>query len=552
MMGQKPDAKLTPEIAWELCQRTGSAAVLDGSIAQIGTQYLLTLKAVNCVSGELLAGTESQASDKNQVLDALGRVASEIRNKLGESLSTVQKFDTPLQQATTPSLEALKAYSLARDVMVRKADNEGAVPLFEQAIHLDPNFAMAYTSLGACFSNLGEESLAAENIRKGYALRKRVAVRERFYIEAHYYESVMGDLEKARQTYELWRQVYPRDVVPSHNLALDDDVLGQYDAALIGFRDEVSREPSGLGYDELVNCYLFLNRLEEARAAAGAAQAKKLDNPGLHLGLYELAFLESDSSAMNQQIALLKSNPGEADMLLETEARTAAYSGELGKTRAFSNLAVASAERADEKETAASYEADAAFTEALFGNAAEARQLAASALGLSTGRLVEYGAALAFAGDTNRAESLGDDLSKRFPEDTIVQFNYLPTLYAQLALNAHDSAKAIEVLQAAAPYELGAGDFTLYPVYVRGEAYLAAHHGSEAAAEFQKILDHRGIVLNWPTGALAHLQIGRAYAMQGDGTKARSANEDFLTLWKDADPDIPILKQAKAEYVKLK
>jgi Tfp pilus assembly protein PilF len=546
MMGQKPDVKLTPEIARELCQRTASAAVLDGSIAQIGTQYLLTVTAVNCVSGESLASTEAQASDKNHVLDALGKTASEIRNRLGESFNTVQKFDTPLEQATTPSLEALKVYSLAR-----KADGQAALPLFQRAIRLDPKFAMAYASLGTYFANSGEEGLAAKSMQQAYALRGPVSEREKFYIESHYYEHVSGDLEKARQTYELWRQAYPRDYTPAHNLPLIHARLGHYDAALVGSREAVSLEPSVVGYFVLVARYLNLNRLEDARSAIREAQAKKLANSSFHLYLYQLAFLENNSVAMKQEIASLEGDPALEEDLLVLEADTAAYSGQLGKARAFTRRAIASAERANEKGSAAGDEADAAVREALFGNAAEARQLAASALGLSTGPDVQNGAAqaLALVGDAARAKALTDDLGHRFPEGTEVQLFWLPTVRARLALSHNDAAEALEALQTATPYELADG---LYPVYVRGEAYLAAHQSSEAAAEFQKILDHRGIVLIAPIGALAHLQIGRAYAMQGDTAKAKAAYQDFLTLWKDADPDIPVLIAAKAEYAKLK
>jgi eukaryotic-like serine/threonine-protein kinase len=556
MMGQKPDAKLAPEIARELCQRTGSAAVLDGSITQIGTPYLLTLKAVNCASGESLASTEAEASDKGHVLDALGMTASEIRNKLGESLSTVQKFDTPPEQATTPSLEALQAFSLGHKTMVGKGDSAAAVPLFQRATRLDPKFAMAYARLGTSYSNIGETTLGAENTRKAYELRERVSELEKLYIESHYYQNVTGNLQEARQAYELWTQTYPRDWLPLAPLSVIYSFLGQYEKSLEEAREEFRLNPaSGEAYANLVFSYLSLNRLEEARATAEEAQAKKFDSPYLHVLLYQLAFLQNDAAGMAQQVAWAAGKPGVEDVLLDNEADTAAYSGRLGEAREFSLRAVASAERAEEKEVAASYEAEAALREALFGNPAEAHQRAAAALALSSGRDVQNGAALAlaFAGDAVRAQAPADDLGKRFPEDTIVQFNYLPTIHAQLTLNHQDAGKAIEALQPAGANELGTvGSFyALYPVYVRGEAYLAAHQGKEAAAEFQKILDHRGIVLNSPIGALAHLQIGRAYVMQGDTAKAKAAYQDFLTLWKNADPDIPILIAAKSEYAKL-
>jgi eukaryotic-like serine/threonine-protein kinase len=554
MMGQKADTKLAPEIARELCQRTGSAAVLHGSIGQIGTQYLLTLKAVNCSSGESLASTEAQASDKNHVLDALGKAAREIRNRLGESLITVQKFDTPLEQATTPSLEALQAFSLGSRTLA-VGDSISAVPLFEQAIKLDPNFAMAYVTLGVCYSNLRENSLASENMRKAFELRERVSEPERLRIEAEYYSGTTGDLEKAQKDFAVLIETYPRNWHARNDVGVIDRELGQYNKSLAELREAHRLYPeAGQIYANIVLAYLRLNRIEEAHATAEEAEEKKIDSPTLHRRLYLLAFSQNDTAGMAQQVAWSSGKPGVEDVLLSYEADTAAFSGQLGKVREFSGRAVASAERAQEKEAAAGYETDAALREALFGNQAEARQRAASALHLSTGRDVQYGAALALAlaADVTRAQALADDLGKRFPEDTIVQFNYLPTLYAQLAVSRGDASKAIDLLQVAAPYELGdARTGILCPVYVRGDAYLASHRGSEAAAEFQKILDNRGVVINEPIGALAHLQIGRAYAAQGDTAKAKAAYQDFLTLWKNADLDIPILVAAKAEYARL-
>jgi eukaryotic-like serine/threonine-protein kinase len=554
MMGRKPNAKLTTEIARDLCQRTGSTTVIDGSIAQIGSQYLLTLKAVNCASGKSLASTEAQASDKNHVLDALGKTASEIRNKLGESPSNVQNFNIPLQQATTPSLEALQAYSAGYQAAIGQGDFMAARHLFQQAIKLDSNFAMAYLGLGLSSGAIGETALASENIRKAYGLRAGVSQREKLWIESEY-QYITGNLERSQQVFEVWAHTYPRDWVPRHELGDVYLKLGQYDKALAEFRETLRLYPeSALIYGQLVLTYTGLNRLEEAHATADEAKTRHIDSAELRVNLYSLAFLQNDAEGMTQQVALSAGNPGLENRLLGNEADTAAYSGRLEKARDFSRRAVASAERAEEKEAAAGYEADAALREALFGNEREARQMADAALRLSTGtgKNVQYGTGLAFASarDVNRTRTLANDLAKRFPEDTIVLFNYLPTIHAELALNGNDSTKAIEILQAAVPYELGTGA-SLYPVYVRGEAYLAAHQGSEAAVEFQKILDHRGIVLNDPIGALAHLGLARACTMQGDTAKAKTAYQEFLTLWKDADPGIPILKQAKAEYAKL-
>ncbi len=559
LMGQKPDAKLTPEIARELCRRTGSAAVLDGSVGQIGAQYLLTIKAVNCSSGETLASTEAQASDKNHVLDALGKTASEIRNKLGESLTTLQKFDTPLEQATTTSLEALQAYSLGLKTAQGKADAAAALPMFDRAIRLDPKFAMAYAWLGISYLNLGETSLASENTKKAYELRERVSEREKFYIEAHYYSVVIADLEKERQAYELWAQTYPRDDVPPRSLGNTFWNLGHYDKALGEDQEALRLSADGRNYANLVIAYRLLYRLEDARATADEAQARNLDSPLLRFNLYFLGFLKNDAAGMAHQIAWAAGKPGAEDVLLNAEADTAAYSGRLEMSREFSRRAVASAERAQESEVAASYEAAAALREVLFGNGNAAHERAKAALGLSTNRDAQYLAALALALTRDAAaQGLADDLGRRFPEDTIVQSNFLPTLRAQLALNRNEASRAVEALQVAAPYELGKPGSrplmgpALLPVFVRGEAYLAARQGSEATAEFQKILDHRGLVVNGPIGAIAHLGLARAYALQGDTAKARAAYQDFLTLWKDADPDIPILIAAKAEFAKLK
>ena len=559
LMGQPVDARLTPEIARQLCQRTGSAAVLDGSIAQIDSQYLLALKAVNCSNGELLASTGAQASDKSHILDALGNAASEIRNKLGESLTTVQRFDIPLQQTTTPSLEALQAYSLGWRTVVREDDSAASVPLFQRAIKLDPNFAAAYAQLGMSYSDLGESSLASKNIRRAFEFREGASQYEKLFIEAQYDCLVTGDLEKAQRAMEVFAQTYPRDWEPRVELGGLFTILGQYEKSLAEYREALRLNPdSGLTYNNIVYAYILLNRLEEARVAAEEAKAKKLD---VSNSLYMLGFLQNDAAAMKQQVAFNAGKPGVEDYFLVYEADTAAYSGRLRDAREFSRRAIDSAERAKENEAAAIYSARSALREALVGNSAEARRRASLALKRSAGRDTQYGAALAlaYAGSDRRAQALTDDLGKRFSEDTVVRFNYLPVLRAKLALSKGNASEALESLRDAASYELGSSSSitytsywtALYPVFLRGEAYLATHQGSEAAAEFQKIIDHRGIVLNSPIGAVAHLQIGRAYALQGGTTKARAAYNDFLTLWKDADPDIPILKQAKAEYAKL-
>jgi serine/threonine protein kinase/tetratricopeptide (TPR) repeat protein len=556
MMGQSPDARLTPEIARAICQRTASAAMLNGSIAQIGSQYTIILKAVNCANGESLASTEAEAADKSHVLDALGKAASNIRSKLGESLSTLQKYETRVQEASTSSLEALQTYSLARKMM-NANDFPSSIPVLERAIKLDPNFAMAYATLATSYTTIGEPGLAYVNAQKAYELRDRVSEREKFYIDSHYHEMTTGNQEKARQILELWLQSYPRDEAPQTNLGVLYANLGDYEKALTGAQQAFRINPSGLNYSNLVGSFISLNRFEEARATAEEAQAKKLDSANLHSALYVLAFLRNDRAGMSQQAAWAAGKPGVEDPALAAEADTAAYGGELRKARELSRQAVASAVHADQKETAAEYEAQAGLREALFGNSAPARERASAALLLSTGRDAQYLAALALAvaGDATSGQTLANDFSKRFPEDTIVQDVYLPSIRAQLALLHRDGPKAIELLQASARYELGAEGasvtIALYPVWVRGEAYRISNQGTEAAREFQKILDHRGIVVNEAIAGLAHLGLARAYALQGETTKARIAYQDFFALWRDADQDIPILIAAKSEYSKL-
>jgi serine/threonine protein kinase len=575
LMGRSADTKLSPAIIGDLCQRAGSKAYLSGSISNLGTQYVIGVSAVNCQTGDYLAQEQVTANGKENVLKALGEASTKLREKLGESLKTVQKLDTPIEQATTPSLEALQAYSMGRQTMQGKGDPAAAIPLLKHSIELDPKFAMAYAMLGTSYYNIGEKKLSAENTYKAYDLRARVSEWEKFYIESHYYQFATGDLEKARQAYELWAQIYPREQVPATNLGVIYQSLGQHEKSLSEFRESLRLSPDGLIYGDLVAEFVRLNRFNEARAAADQALSKNLDSLDLRLYLYQLAFLQNNSANMAQQVSWASGKPGKENVMLYLQASTAAYSGKLAAAREFSRQAATSADRAGEKEVEAGCEAAAALWEAFYGNATEARQHAAATIAKSNGRDAQYAAALALAviGDSARAQALADDLQKRFPDDTVVRFNYLPTLHAQLLLNAPDHpanlspersperspenvAKAIQALTVALPYELGVpGNSTfwtnLYPVYVRGQAFLAAHQGAQAAAEFQKILDWRGVVANEPIGALAHLGLARSYALTGDTAKSRQAYNAFLTLWKDADPNIPILKQATAESAKL-
>ena len=556
MMERPANTRLTPEIAREVCQRTSSAAALDGSIALIGTRYSLILKAVNCGSGDLLASTEAQANDKSHVLDALGKAASEMRGKLGESLSTLQKYNTPLEQATTPSLEALQAYTLGSE----SADFPAAIPPLQRAIQLDPNFAIAYDELGGAYGSIGERALAVENTRKAFELRERVSELEKLNIEADYYYGVTGNLIKAQRSYALGKQIYPREPGFCAGLSVIYMSLGQYESALREHRETLRLRPhDSVALRFVAYTYLLLNRVEDAAATVREARGKGLDS-ALGPTAYLIAFYQDDTSEMARKVAAAAGKTGEEDLLLALEADTAAYFGHLGRARQLSRQASNSAKRAGEKEASAVYEAMAGLREGLFGNTAKGLEQTRMAITPSNGRDVYYGFGLAsaYAKNAKATQRFVEGFEKGFVEDTDVRFNYIPTLRAKLALIHSNPQQAIDSLEIAAPYELGlpAGGFynwpDMYPVYVRGEAFLAAHRGREAAAEFQKILDHRGIVLNEPIGALAHLQLGRAYAMEGDTAKSRAAYQDFLKLWKDADPDIPILIQAKAEYAKLR
>lgn len=558
LMAQSKDTGLTKELASEVCQRTASIAVLEGAIAQVGTQYLLTLKAVNCSNGDTLGSTEAQATDKNHVLDALGKMASQMRNQLGESLASVQKYDAPAENVTTPSLVALKAYSLGYQAMVLRNEYGAAIPIFQRAIDLDSNFAMAYARMGTSYSVLNDNVRAAESIGKAYELRHRVSERERLYITSHYQHFVTGNLEAARKTYELSLQTYPRDT-PLGNLGAIYSELGYYDRALTAYEQAVRLEPEiGDTYGNLINGYLQLNRLDEAKATARQLLSRNIDSPEIHLHLYWVDFLEHDSAGMDREAATLMGKAGYEDQILNSQADTALYQGELARARRLTRRAAEIALRGDEEEAAGIYAAQGALREVLVGNGELAKKQARAALATSHGRDVEgfSALALALAQDAEQAAPLCADLAKRFPEDTIVQFNYLPTIRAALRLRSSDATKAVELLTVAAPYELGGNfenlNFLLYPVYLRGEAYLVEKQGIAAAAEFQKILDHPGLVRNEPIGALAHLQLARAYALSGDAVRAKNAYEDFLRLWKEADPDIPVLKEANAEYERLR
>ena len=559
MMSQKPDVKITPEIARDLCQRTGGRAYLSGSIASLGSQYVLGLSAVDCHTGDLLSQEQVQAAREEDVLKALDQAATKLREKVGESFGTVQKYDTPLDQATTPSLEALKAYSLGNKTQRENGDT-AAIPFYKRAIELDPKFAKAYASLGASYSNLGETASASENVKKAYELRDRVSEHEKFSIAAFYYTFVTGELEKANETYMLWAQTYPRSPGPHHNLSVNYGYLGQYDKAVAETLESLRLDPgSSDSYGDLVQYYVFLNRLDDARATYQQAMARRLDSASLHFNMYCVAFLQGDAAEMQRQMVWAIGKRGIEDILLSYQSDSEAFSGHLGKAREFSRRAVESARGADEKESAAEWQMNAALREAEFGNATRAREETASAMALVLTRDVQILAGLAKARSrgSGGAQGMADELEKQNPLNTVINGYWLPTMRAAVEINRNDPSKAIELLQTAASTELGNplpqvnGGVFLYPIYVRAQAYLLLHRGSEAAAEFQKFLAHRGVVGNCPLGALARLGLARAYALQGDTPKAKAAYQDFLTLWKDADPDVPILIAAKAEYAKL-
>ena len=553
MMGRPTNERVTQDVGRELCLRTGSKALLGGEISSLGSHYLIAVNAAACSSGDTLAKEQVEAASKEDVLKALSRAASSLRAKLGESLPSVQKFDVPIE-ATTSSLEALKNYSMSITVGNEKGDAP-SIPFLKRAIELDPNFPMAYAALAISYGNLGQPSLALEYATKAYGLRDRVTEREKLRISADYFHAT-GELEKESQTYELWIANYPHDDTPHNNLGTIYASFGQPEKAVAEFQESLRLAPDEVvGYANLGAAYISLNRLDEAKATFDRALGQKLDGGFLRVCMYYLAFLRADSAQMEQHVAWGAGKPGAEDILLSTQSDTEAYYGQLSKARDFSRRAVDSAVRADSKETAALWQANAALREAELGDTAAAKQGVTAALALSPGRDVKAVAALALArmGDAARAEALVGELEKSYATNALLKLYWLPTISAAIELDRGNSSQALVDLEAAAPYELQTATFInyLYPAYVRGQAYLLARNGTAAAVEFQKLQDHRGVTLNFVTAALAPLQLGRSYTMAGDPAKAKSAYQDFFTLWKAADPDIPILKQAKAEYAKL-
>jgi eukaryotic-like serine/threonine-protein kinase len=565
LMGQASDTRLKSELAQDVCERTGSTAVLEGSIATLGSQYVLGLWAKNCGTGDVLYNEQTRATHKEDVLNVLSQIATNFRARAGESLATVKQHSTPLPEATTKSIEALKAYSMGLKA-IDAGGPPNALPFFTRATQIDPSFAMAHSNRGLAYAAIGESVLSIESVTRAYQLRDRATDQEKFFIDWTYHRIVTGDMEKAHQTCELWAQTYPRDARPHSFLGgAASRIFGRFEAGAEQARKATELDPDhSFPYFNLAENRICLGRLAEARSTLQQASARNIDIPELLYAGYQIAILESDRAEMRRIASLVQQRFGRENWILDwicdQEGYVLAYSGHLEEARRKSHQAIELARQARRLDGAAQHQAGAAVRESLFGHASEAKHIALSILSFSNGRDAEYGAGLVLAliGESARAQAVADDLQRRFPEDTLVTFSYLPVLRAVLALNHREPSKAIELLEVTAPYELGQiGDSSvgfsgsLYPIYVRGVAYLAARKGAEAVREFQKILDHRGIVVSDPIAALAHVQLGRAFALSGDQNKAKAAYQDFLALWKDADPDIPILRQAKGEYAKL-
>ena len=557
LMEHDKQSPVTADIARQVCERTGSTATVEGSINTLGGQYVINLKAVNCHSGDLLAQEQVSANGKEQVLTALATAALRLRRKLGESLSSVEKFDAPPENVTTPSLEAFQAYSLGFNVHVVSLDEARAAQLFQRAVSLDPSFAMAHARLATCYMNLGEPSLAAESMRKAFALRDRVSEHEKLFILSQYQRYVTGDLEAARKTYELRAELYPHDDIPIGNLGNVYFSLGSYDKAVAATEEALRRNPgSRIWHGNMVASYVAANQFENAKATAEDARLSALDSPWLHVWVYLIDFLQHDTQEMAREAELIDNQPGIEDLFLYYQSQAAAYEGRLRVSRDLTRRAVESAKRSGQPDSAAVYAAEEGVREALVGNMALAKQQAQIALRLSHSRDAEAVAAIAFgmAGDSTQAMRLADDLLGRFPEDTLAKSTYVPMIRAAVALEssttANASEKAVEALAASSPYELGSramvrvAFLTCYPVYFRGEAYLAAGRAGSAIQEFQKIIDNPQLTMTDPIGALAFLQLARAYAISGDKVKSAAAHEKFLELWKNSDRDIPLLNEA--------
>ncbi len=562
-MGRSPDERAIGGVAREICERQGIKAMLTGSILSLGSHYVVAFEAVDCRTGDSLAREQIEVTSKEEVLRAVGKSASRLREKLGESLSLIQKFDAPIEQITTSSLEALKAFTLGEEQRARGL-NSKSIPFFKRALELDPNFALAYARLGQIYTNLGEGDLAIEYAKKAFELRGRVSEREKLYISSHYYDSVTGEIEKAIETYEIWARTYSRDWLAFCNLAFAYDGVGEYERAAEAAQEALRLSPgSSFPYEILAQADMHLDRFKEAKAICEKSIADRRDSPYVHVVLYTIALVQGDKPAMLREAELAKGKPGGKALVLHVEALAAASSGQLRSARELFDRAAEDAQRGGLKEYAASIVASEALTEAEFGNYRRARERATAALTMARGRSIQAlaGEALALSGEIRQAQAVVDELAQRFPLDTEVNNVILPVVRAAIETKRSNPVKAIEFLRPAAPYELGSNPTASYQLapaaaftvpHLRGEAYLRARSGTAAAVEFQKILNHRGIGPVSPHYALAHLGLGRAYALIGNRAESRRAYQNFLALWKEADPEIPILQQAKTEYAKVK
>jgi len=549
-MGRSPDERVASALAREVCQRDGIKAMLAGSIASLGRHYVIHLDALNCATGETLAREQAEAESKERVLIALGKGATSLREKLGESLGSIQRFDVPLQQATTSSLEALKAFSLGEARRAAGLETE-SVAFYKRAVELDPNFALAYARLGTVYGNIGEGEQSEPHRKKAFELRERVSERERFYIASHYYRSVTGELDKGIQSYELWKETYPRDDIPYNNLAGEYNILGQFEKALENGREALRLSPSDYhGYLVIVQAYLGLKRVDEAKAVLDAAREKKLDGPPIHAYLYQIAFLEGDAAALQREAEWAKGN-SEAEMgLAVEEAKGAAARGHLRKSRAHFARARGMAEGLKLNEASAHIRIAEAVTEAGVGNMERAAEGAVAALARSrSGDIMQRAArVLAYAGEDGEVQSLVSEVTKRAPSDTFVHSVWLPTLRAVIEMNHGRGEKAIELMDAATPYDRANTGIRR----VRGLAYLLARRGQEAVQELRAALDLRALDPTSPIFSLLHLDLARAYALSGDTSASRKSYQDFLALWNEADPDLPLLKAARDEYARLR
>jgi DNA-binding winged helix-turn-helix (wHTH) protein/tetratricopeptide (TPR) repeat protein len=554
-MGHSPDEGVTREVAREICERRGLKAMLAGSISSLGSHYVIGLEAINACTGDVIAREQVEAESKEQVLKALGRAATHLRQKLGEPLNSIQKFDAPLEQATTSSLEAFKAYSLGNDLR-RAGKRVEAIPSLKRAIELDPNFALAYSQLGVAYRNNGQPELAIEFAQKAFELRDRASEREKFRISLSYYSDVTREMDKQFEVVELWKRSYPRDYEPPNSLAIRYRDTGQYEKAVEAAREAIQLDPNWVSpYANLGIAFIHLNRFEEAREVYERAFQQNLDVTSYHANLYKIAFVHGDTVGMKQQIDWFTGKPDEY-LAYYWQADAAAFAGQLRQAREFSRRAVDFAERRNLKETAAGFALSNALREAAFGNCRETRADSASALALDRGRgsLLIAAIALAICGEVRQAQLFANDLAQRYPQATMMNALGLSLIRAAIELQRGNPDQAIQLMQPASRYEGGSGEWTgeFWPIYLRGQAYLRKRSGTEAAAEFQKILDHRG----WdPTSCLyplAHLGLARAVALTGDTAGSRKRYQDFFALWKDADQDLPIFQEAQREYEKLK